>query len=140
MFEYNAGPHKCPRCGSPDVQFATGIDEMPDELIGSLNRPNRRIIDMRLWIMSDLHIELTRGWDLPTRDARPTYDVLIVAGDLVPRAERGVHWLLDRVPDRPVVYIMGNHESYGTDIDRTLEKAKAAATGSCRMRPSGLAT
>jgi predicted phosphodiesterase len=89
-----------------------------------------RIVDMRLWILSDLHIELTRGWDLPTRDARPAYDVLIVAGDLVPRAERGVRWLLDRVPDRPVIYIMGNHESYGTDIDRTLEKAKAAATGS----------
>lgn len=85
---------------------------------------------MHLWIMSDLHIELTRGWDLPTRDARPAYDVLIVAGDLVPRAERGVRWLLDRVPDRPVIYILGNHESYGTDIDRSLETAKAAAAGS----------
>lgn len=25
--------HECPRCGSPDVQFALGIDEMPEELI-----------------------------------------------------------------------------------------------------------
>ena len=23
---------------------------------------------MRLWIMSDLHAELTRGWDLPAAD------------------------------------------------------------------------
>jgi predicted phosphodiesterase len=141
LFEYKAGPHKCPRCGSPDVQFAIGVGEMPDELINELIRsltrsnsrmtiPPPRIVDMRLWILSDLHIELTRGWDLPTRDARPAYDVLIVAGDLVPRAERGARWLLDRVPDRPVIYILGNHESYGTDIDRTLEKAKAAATGS----------
>jgi predicted phosphodiesterase len=84
--------------------------------------------DVRLWIMSDLHLELTRGWDLPS--ARPDFDVMVVAGDLIPRAERGVAWLRERVQDRPVIYIMGNHEAYGTDIDRTFEKAKTAAAGS----------
>ncbi|MFK4500247.1 putative phosphodiesterase [Bradyrhizobium japonicum] len=84
---------------------------------------------MRLWILSDLHVELTRGWDLPADDARPQFDVLVVAGDLIPRAERGVKWLLERVPDKPVIYISGNHEAYGADIDRTVEKAKAAAAG-----------
>lgn len=86
---------------------------------------------MRLWIMSDLHLELTRGWDLPSGAARPGFDVMIVAGDLIPRAERGVRWLLDHVPDRDrhVIYVMGNHEAYGTDIDRTIEKAKALAAG-----------
>ncbi|WP_461323151.1 metallophosphoesterase [Bradyrhizobium diazoefficiens] len=79
--------------------------------------------------MSDLHVELTRGWELPSGDARPEFDVMIVAGDLTPRMERGVKWLLDRVPDRPVVYCMGNHEAYGEDIDRTLAKARAAAAG-----------
>ncbi|MCS3445933.1 MULTISPECIES: metallophosphoesterase [Bradyrhizobium] len=84
---------------------------------------------MRLWILSDLHLELTRGWDLPSGDARPDFDVMVVAGDLIPRMERGVKWLLERVPDQPVIYVAGNHEAYGTDIDRTLEKAKAAAAG-----------
>lgn len=84
---------------------------------------------MLLWILSDLHVELTRGWDPPTDDARLQFDVMFVAGDLIPRAERGVRWLLERVQDRPVVYVMGNHEAYGTDIQRTLEKAKAAAAG-----------
>ena len=28
--------HACPRCGSPDVQFAIGIDEMPDELMDKM--------------------------------------------------------------------------------------------------------
>jgi predicted phosphodiesterase len=84
---------------------------------------------MRLWIMSDLHVELTSGWDLPSGDARPDFDVMVVAGDLIPGAERGVRWLLERVPDRLVIYVLGNHEAYGTDIDRTLEKAKAAAAG-----------
>ncbi|MCP3471816.1 metallophosphoesterase [Bradyrhizobium sp. CCGUVB1N3] len=84
---------------------------------------------MRLWIMSDLHIELTRGWDLPAAADRPAFDVLIIAGDLIPGAERGVAWLRERVADRPVIYVMGNHESYGGDIDRTLEKARVAAEG-----------
>jgi hypothetical protein len=54
---------------------------------------------------------------------------MVVAGDLIPKADRGVKWLLERVPDRPVIYVMGNHEAYGTDIDRTLEKAREAAAG-----------
>jgi predicted phosphodiesterase len=83
-----------------------------------------------LWILSDLHLELTRGGDLPSGDARPRFDVMIVAGDLVPRMERGVKWLLERVPDRPVLYVAGNHEGYGCDVDRTVAKAKQAAEGS----------
>ncbi|MHC2674481.1 putative phosphodiesterase [Bradyrhizobium diazoefficiens] len=84
---------------------------------------------MKLWVMSDLHLELTRGWDLPTAELRPDFDVMIVAGDLIPRAERGVRWLIERVPDRPVIYCMGNHEPYGQDIDIDLEKARTAAAG-----------
>jgi predicted phosphodiesterase len=83
---------------------------------------------LRLWIMSDLHLESTRGWDLPAVGDRPNFDVLVIAGDLIPRAERGVAWILERV-DRPAVFVCGNHESYGCDIDRTVEKARALAAG-----------
>jgi hypothetical protein len=85
---------------------------------------------LRLGILSDLRLELARGWDLPAPSDRKDFDVLIVAGDLIPRAERGVVWLRERVKDRDVIYAMGNHEAYGVDIDRTLEKAKSAAAGS----------
>ncbi|WLA67979.1 metallophosphoesterase [Bradyrhizobium diazoefficiens] len=85
--------------------------------------------DVRLWILSDLHVELTKGWDLPAGDAQPDFNVMVVAGDLIPRAERGVRWLLERVADRPVIYVAGNHEYYGADLDRTIEKARAAAIG-----------
>jgi predicted phosphodiesterase len=85
---------------------------------------------MRLWTMSDLHLESTRFWDLPAPADRPDFDVMVVAGDLIPRMERGVKWLLERVSDRPVIYAMGNHEAYGVDVDRTVEKAKEAAAGS----------
>jgi Icc-related predicted phosphoesterase len=85
---------------------------------------------MRLWIMSDLHLELTRGWDLPPADARPAYDVMIVAGDLIPQMDRGVAWLRARVGNlQQVIYVQGNHEAYGQDIDRTVEKARIAASG-----------
>jgi Icc-related predicted phosphoesterase len=84
---------------------------------------------MKLWVMSDIHIELTRGWDLPAPADRPDFDVMVVAGDLIPKMERGVAWLRERVTDRPVLYVPGNHEMYGTDIDRTVEKARAAADG-----------
>ena len=87
------------------------------------------VTDVRLWILSDLHLELTRGWDLPPASERPAFDVLIIAGDLIPRMERGVAWLRERVTDRPVIYIPGNHEFYGQDIDRDIEKARAAAAG-----------
>jgi predicted phosphodiesterase len=83
-----------------------------------------------LWILSDLHLELTRRWDLPSAVSRPCFDVLVVAGDLTPRMERGVAWLRERVPDCPVIYVPGNHEGYGCDVDRTVEKAKHAAEGS----------
>jgi hypothetical protein len=45
---------------------------------------------MRLWILSDLHLELVGGWVLPAAGARPRFDVLVVAGDLITRMERGV--------------------------------------------------
>jgi predicted phosphodiesterase len=84
---------------------------------------------MRLWVLSDLHLDLTKGWDLPSPSERPPHDVLVVAGDLISRMERGVGWLAERVTDRPVVYVPGNHEGYGADIDRTVEKAKEVAVG-----------
>jgi Icc-related predicted phosphoesterase len=88
-----------------------------------------RIEYVRLWVLSDLHLELTRGWDLPAVGNRPDFDVLVIAGDLISKAERGVAWILERVTDRPVIFICGNHEFYGCDIDRTVEKARALAAG-----------
>ena len=81
----------------------------------------------------------TRDWDLPSGDARPTFDIMVVAGDLIPRAERGVRWLLESVSDRPVIYVMGNHESYGTDIARARPRPPARMCTCWRTRPSGSA-
>jgi Icc-related predicted phosphoesterase len=84
---------------------------------------------MRIWPLSDLHLETSPGWDLPPSSERPAFDVLVVVGDVIPRGERAVRWLLERVSDKPVLFVMGNHESYGEDVDRTLDKAREAALG-----------
>ena len=83
----------------------------------------------RIWTLSDLHLESTRGWDLPPPQARPRSDVLVIAGDVVPGFARGVRWAADRVRDRPVIMVAGNHESYGRDVDREIEKGRDAARG-----------
>jgi len=82
-----------------------------------------------IWERSEVHLEATRGWDLPFAESRPRFDVLVVAGDLIPRRERGVRWLSERVTDRQVIDAPGNHEVFGFDIDRTVEKAREAAAG-----------
>jgi predicted phosphodiesterase len=65
---------------------------------------------LRIWLLSDLHLEMS-VWDIPAD--RPQFDVLVVAGDLITRAERGVRWLRDRFPDSHVIYVLGNHELTG---------------------------
>lgn len=84
---------------------------------------------MKAWILSDIHLELSRLWTMPKPEERPDFDVLVVAGDLIPRMERGVRWLRETVPNRPIIYVPGNHEFYGTDLDRTVEKARGLAAG-----------
>jgi Icc-related predicted phosphoesterase len=83
-----------------------------------------------IWTLSDIHLENSH-WDLPSE--RPNCDVVVVAGDLIPRAERGVAWLRDRFPDSrntDVIYVLGNHERYRADFDVTVERAREAAIGS----------
>lgn len=64
---------------------------------------------MRLWILSDLHVEQSL-WDLPK--PAPDYDVLIAAGDIHDPLSDGVRWLAERAAGKPVVYVPGNHEFY----------------------------
>jgi uncharacterized OB-fold protein len=35
-FVYDPQRHACPRCGSADVVFALGIEELPDEFVEAL--------------------------------------------------------------------------------------------------------
>ena len=67
---------------------------------------------MRLQILSDLHLE-TEAFD-PT--PAPGADLLVLAGDIDTRwagLERFRDWPV------PVIYVAGNHEFEGRDVDTT---------------------
>jgi Icc-related predicted phosphoesterase len=83
---------------------------------------------MRILPFSDIHLETTRGWDLPPLPQLPPFDVAVIAGDLTTRMERGVKWIKEHI-SKPCLYIPGNHEPYGVDLDVTVAKARAAAIG-----------
>jgi len=65
---------------------------------------------MKLHILNDLHIEF-EDFVPPATDA----DVVVLAGDVGVGVE-GLRWAEDRFPDRPVIYVPGNHEFYHHDI------------------------
>lgn len=78
---------------------------------------------MKLWILSDLHIEQSL-WDLP--DPHPEYDVLIAAGD-IHYATDAVLWLAQRAAGKPVIYVPDNHEWYGYRRRLVIEEELPAA-------------
>jgi predicted phosphodiesterase len=90
-------------------------------------RPARPLLrsGVRLHILSDLHLEFA-PFDPPDTAA----DAVILAGDAHPGV-RGLEWAAARWPDRPLVYVPGNHEFYGHAHPRLVRRleARAAALG-----------
>lgn len=80
---------------------------------------------MRLLVLSDLHHELWRE-HAPQIDptvSRP--DVVILAGDINTGA-KAVDWAARTFPDLPVMYVHGNHEGYGHNLDDVQEQIQEA--------------
>jgi Icc-related predicted phosphoesterase len=78
---------------------------------------------MKIQILSDLHLEFG-PFDVPEASA----DLLVLAGDIQSKAH-GLKWAIESVPDRPVLYVMGNHEFYGGAHPKLIGKLKQAAAG-----------
>ena len=71
---------------------------------------------MKVQVLSDLHLE--HGGRLPAH--HPEADVVVLAGDLAPYTEGVVECVRERWSSAPhIVYVLGNHEFYGTEIDET---------------------
>ena len=71
---------------------------------------------MKIQVVSDIHLEFSgmdRELDVVAQAER---DLLIVAGDLCER-DNGEAWLRAQCEHSPVVFVCGNHEYYGADID-----------------------
>jgi len=77
---------------------------------------------MKLHVLNDLHIEF-EDFEPPATDT----EVVVLAGD-IGVGMGGLQWAEKRFPDRPVIYVPGNHEFYHHDITR-IEELKEQAPG-----------
>ncbi len=105
---------------------------------------------VRILYMSDLHLEVERwriarpGWRAlqphhetphplygPRLDLAPPADLIILAGD-IHNGLRGIVYAdhVAKYRRAPVVYVAGNHEFYGQNIDRLLPAFRNAAARS----------
>ena len=76
---------------------------------------------MRLHVLSDLHLSVS-DLDRPRTDA----DAVILAGDIA-RPQQAIAWAAGF--ERPVLYVAGNHEFYGGDLDGTLRDLRRFSAG-----------
>jgi len=89
---------------------------------------------MRLQIVSDTHLELGAGGPAAVARQRGLYiddtgaDAIVLAGDVAAGAD-GVAWAASRWPDRPVFYVLGNHEFYHRGVQPVLAECYEAAAG-----------
>lgn len=76
---------------------------------------------MRLLVLSDLHLELWRAHAprIDTSVSRP--DVVVLAGD-VDLGARAVEWAARTFAGLPVLYVHGNHEAYGKNLEDVQEQ------------------
>lgn len=76
---------------------------------------------MKLQILSDLHLSVQ-----PLAPPRSDADLVILAGD-IDRPAAAMAWAL--ALDKPVVYVPGNHEFYGSSLGATVAELKRLAAG-----------
>jgi Icc-related predicted phosphoesterase len=79
---------------------------------------------VRLHILSDLHLEFG-----PFQPPATRADVVVLAGD-VHTGKNGLRWIAETFRDRPVIYVLGNHEFYGHDTPKLTEELRQLTAGS----------
>ena len=84
-----------------------------------------RLFAMRLLILSDLHLEVWRE-DAPAIDLSGRPDAVILAGD-IDTGSNAIAWAARTFGALPVLYVHGNHEGYG----HQLEQMQAAIHDAC---------
>lgn len=77
---------------------------------------------MRIALFSDLHLSV-QGLEHP----RPDVDVVVLAGDLA-RPAAAMAWA--REYEQPTLFVAGNHEFYGSDLQTTYALLREHAQGS----------
>lgn len=83
---------------------------------------------MRLLILSDLHTDIGGPYDVP---AGTDYDLVVLTGDITAPGVAAVRWVAapETFSNRPVIFVPGNHEYYGTELSSQLLAMRKAAEG-----------
>ena len=84
----------------------------------------------KILILSDLHTEfVAQCWALP--EELPDFEVCVLAGDIAGSPAKGVDFATTApaLIGKPIVYVPGNHEFYGGEIENRLRVGKEAAAG-----------
>ena len=84
---------------------------------------------MRLLVISDIHLECG-PFEFP--NSMPDFDVAVFAGDIGQPISAAISWMVEQertgpLRGRPVVYVPGNHEFYGSVMQHNLAKGSEAA-------------
>jgi len=83
---------------------------------------------MKLWVLSDLHLDVNRRHPLALPEPYPEHDAVIVPGDICQGIGDGVRFIVEAgLNAKPVVYVAGNHELYDRDRHAELAKGRAEA-------------
>jgi Icc-related predicted phosphoesterase len=78
---------------------------------------------MKIQVLSDLHIEFDE-FTLEEADA----DMIVLAGDIHIK-NKGVDWAINTIKNKPVLYVLGNHEFYGKAYPKLIHTLKEQAKG-----------
>jgi len=70
---------------------------------------------MKLLVYSDLHLEFPQARDHFRVPEGLEFDAVVLAGDIHKQNE-GIAWAAKEFFGRPVIYVAGNHEAYGTSL------------------------
>jgi predicted phosphodiesterase len=76
---------------------------------------------MKLLVLSDLHFEF-EPLTPPTTEA----DVVVLPGDIWTK-DNGIYWARQTWPDKPIIYVSGNHEFYRTERTSMLNTLRISA-------------
>ena len=75
---------------------------------------------MRILVLSDLHVEFAPYY-VPCDLA---FDVAVLAGDIYVGVKT-IDWIRETFAAKPVVFVAGNHEWYGENMQSALEEMRA---------------